>query len=110
MSIISSAYAAGGAGQPNDIFQLIFMFAIVGAVFYFLVYRPQSKRAKEHESLITSIEKGDEVLTAGGIAGKVATISAENEYVVLKLDETSKITIKKDYIVASLPKGTIQSL
>jgi len=75
-----------------------------------MIFRPQSKRVKEHKNLMSSLSKGDEVLTSGGILGKIAKISDENDYVLLSLNDTTQITIKKDYIAAVLPKGSIQSL
>ncbi|ABK47670.1 protein translocase subunit yajC [Shewanella sp. ANA-3] len=90
--------------------ELIFMLVIFGLIFYFMIFRPQSKRVKEHKNLMSSLTKGDEVLTSGGILGKIAKISDENDYVLLSLNDTTQITIKKDYIAAVLPKGSIQSL
>ncbi|MGL4837067.1 MAG: preprotein translocase subunit YajC, partial [Shewanella sp.] len=62
------------------------------------------------KNLMASLGKGDEVLTSGGILGKIAKISDDNDYVLLSLNDTTQITIKKDYIAAVLPKGSIQSL
>ncbi len=75
-----------------------------------MIFRPQSKRVKEHKNLMASISKGDEVLTSGGILGKVTKISEESDYVLLAINDNNQITIKKDYIAAVLPKGSIQSL
>ena len=108
---ISNAYAAdapvNGAGGTME---LVFMLVIFGLIFYFMIFRPQSKRVKEHKNLMASISKGDEVLTSGGILGKVTKISDENDYVLLAINDNNQITIKKDYIAAVLPKGSIQSL
>ena len=81
-----------------------------GLIFYFMIFRPQSKRVKEHKNLMASISKGDEVLTSGGILGKVTKIGEESDYVLLAINDNNQITIKKDYIAAVLPKGSIQSL
>jgi len=108
---ISNAYAnpiSGIAGGES--MQLIFMLVMFGLIFYFMIFRPQSKRVKEHKNLMASISKGDEVLTSGGILGKVTKISEESDYVLLAINENNQITIKKDYIAAVLPKGSIQSL
>jgi len=108
---MSNAYAADapttGAGGTME---LVIMLVIFGLIFYFMIFRPQSKRVKDHKSLMGSLSKGDEVLTSGGILGKIAKISEENDYVLLALNETNEITIKKDYIAAVLPKGSIKSL
>ncbi|ABE54688.1 protein translocase subunit yajC [Shewanella denitrificans OS217] len=90
--------------------EMIFMLAIFGLIFYFMIFRPQSKRVKEHKNLMSSLGKGDEVLTSGGILGKIAKINDDSDYVLLSINETAQITIKKDYITAVLPKGSIQSL
>ena len=108
---ISNAYAnTAGAAQTGGTMELIFMLVIFGLIFYFMIYRPQAKRVKEHKNLMSSLGKGDEVLTSGGILGKIAKISDENDYVLLNLNDSTQITIKKDYIAAVLPKGSIQSL
>lgn len=108
---MSNAYAADapttGSGGTME---LVIMLVIFGLIFYFMIFRPQSKRVKDHKSLMGSLSKGDEVLTSGGILGKIAKISEENDYVLLALNETNEITIKKDYIAAVLPKGSIKSL
>ncbi|MEI6860586.1 MAG: preprotein translocase subunit YajC [Shewanella sp.] len=106
---ISNAYAAD-ASATGGTMELIFMLVIFGLIFYFMIFRPQSKRVKEHKNLMGSLSKGDEILTSGGILGKIAKISEENDYVLLTINETSEITIKKDYISAVLPKGSIKSL
>ncbi|MGB0894997.1 MAG: preprotein translocase subunit YajC, partial [Parashewanella sp.] len=90
--------------------ELVFMLVVFGLIFYFMIFRPQNKRVKEHKNLMSSLSKGDEVLTNGGVLGKIAKISDENDYVLLDLNDTTQITIKKDYITAVLPKGSIQSL
>ncbi|GHA23452.1 preprotein translocase subunit YajC [Oceanisphaera arctica] len=108
MDIISNAYAQDGAAGGG--MEMIIMLVVFGLIFYFMIFRPQSKRVKEHKSLMSSLSKGDEVLTNGGLVGKIAKISAENDYVLLSLSEQSQVTIKKDFISAVLPKGSIQSL
>ncbi|MGX9462191.1 preprotein translocase subunit YajC [Shewanella sp. A14] len=108
---ISNAYASPMAGAAGgETMQLIFMLVMFGLIFYFMIFRPQSKRVKEHKNLMASISKGDEVLTSGGILGKVTKIGEESDYVLLAINDNNQITIKKDYIAAVLPKGSIQSL
>ena len=86
------------------------MLAVFGLIFYFMIYRPQAKRAKDHKNLMSSLSKGDEVLTSGGLVGKISKITADSDYLVLALNDQATITIKRDFITAVLPKGTIQSL
>ena len=106
---ISNAYAAGAAPQ-SDMTQLLFMLVVFGAIFYFLLYRPQAKRVKEQKDLISSIAKNDEVLTQGGIVGKIAKISDEKDFVVVAFNENNEVVVQKSAITAVLPKGTIKSL
>ncbi|PSJ44923.1 preprotein translocase subunit YajC [Zobellella endophytica] len=108
MDIISKAHAQGGAAGGG--MEMIIMLVVFGLIFYFMIFRPQSKRVKEHKNLMSSLSKGDEVLTNGGLVGKISKISTENDYVVLSLSEQTQVTIKKDFITAVLPKGSIQSL
>ena len=86
------------------------MLAIFGLVFYFLIYRPQAKRVKEHKSLMSSMAKGDEVLTQGGLVGKIVKISDDKDFVVISLNEQAEVTVQKASISAVLPKGTMKSL
>lgn len=77
----------------------------------FLLYDPASttKRAKEHKKLMDSIGKGDEVLTSGGFIGRVTKV-AETGYVVIALNDTTEVMIKRDFVAAVLPKGTMKAL
>jgi len=105
---ISSAYAqAEGASQPSGIFNLIF-FGGFALIFYFLIWRPQSKRAKEHRDLMSSLNKGDEVMTNGGILGKLAKV--DDNYIVLQINDTVEVKMQKSAISAVLPKGTLKSI
>ena len=110
MDIISQAYAEGAAPAAGGGMEMIIMLAVFGFIFYFMIFRPQSKRAKEHKNLMSSLSKGDEVLTSGGLVGKISKVSDENDFLVLALNDQTQITIKKDYVTAVLPKGTLQSL
>lgn len=108
---ISSAMAAeGAAAAPGGEYASLIMVAVFGLIFYFMIYRPQSKRVKEHKNLMESMNKGDEVLTNGGLIGKITKISDENDYLQLAISEELNVTIKKDYVSAVLPKGTMKSL
>ena len=108
--LISKAYAAAGAPAQGSSLQLIFMLVIFGLIFYFMIYRPQAKRTKEHKNLMDSISKGDEVLTNGGLIGRGAKVNAETGYLAIALNDTTEVTIKKDFVTAVLPKGTMKSL
>ncbi|MGB0937967.1 MAG: preprotein translocase subunit YajC [Colwellia sp.] len=107
---ISQAHAAGAPAPAGGGMEMIIMLAVFGAVFYFMIYRPQAKRMKEHKGLMSSLAKGDEVLTQGGIVGKIVKVSDEKDFIVVTLNEGNDVTIQKAAITAVLPKGTMKSL
>ena len=90
--------AAGGAGGGMAAFQQIIPLVFMFAIFYFLLIRPQQKKAKEHKALLESMKKGDNVITAGGVHGKVAAV--ENDIVTLEIANNVNIKITKSYIAA----------
>jgi preprotein translocase subunit YajC len=110
MSLISVAHAAGGAAPQGGGFEMIIMLAVFAAIFYFMIYRPQSKRVKEHKNLMSSMGKGDEVLTSGGLVGKITKIAEDNDFISIELNTNNEVVIKKDFVTAVLPKGTLKSL
>ncbi len=99
---ISSAHAQG-AQQGGGTSLFVMMFIMFGA-FYFLLIRPQQKRQKEHSALVAGITTGDEVITQGGILGKVTTVS--DLYVTLEIADNVEIKIQKTTISTVAPKGT----
>lgn len=109
--LISNAFAQAAPAAAQDplssitgILPLIFMFVVL----YFLMIRPQMKRAKEHKALLEGLQKNDEVLTQGGIVGKVVSIS--DAYVTVEVATNTQIIVQKQAIGAVLPKGTIKSI
>ena len=108
MSLISPAYAQAGC-LPHCIviFELV-MIVVMVAVFYFLLIRPQQKRAKEHQKLVSELAKGDEVITAGGILGKVTKV--DENYAVVEIADNMEIKLQKHSIQSTLPKGTLKSI
>ncbi|AMG31181.1 preprotein translocase subunit YajC [Grimontia hollisae] len=107
---ISQAHAAAEGAPQGGGMQLFIMLGLFAVIFYFMIYRPQAKRVKEHKNLMASMGKGDEVLTGGGLVGKITKISDDNDFIVIALSDNNEVTIKKDFVTAVLPKGTIQSL
>ncbi|MBG6247282.1 MULTISPECIES: preprotein translocase subunit YajC [Symbiopectobacterium] len=105
---ISDAVAATGAPAQSP-YSLVIMLAVFGLIFYFMILRPQQKRAKDHKKLMDSISKGDEVLTTGGLVGRVTKVS-ETGYISIALNDTNEVVIKRDFVAAVLPKGTIKAL
>ncbi|WP_299264237.1 preprotein translocase subunit YajC [uncultured Psychrosphaera sp.] len=107
---ISNAYAEGGAPASAAGPDMLIMLAIFGLIFYFMIYRPQAKRVKEQKNLISALAKGDEVLTAGGILGKLTKVSDDKDFVKLELADGVEISIQKASVSSVLPKGTIKSI
>ena len=104
--LISPAHAQAAAGQASPWSPLI-MLAVFFAVFFFFVIRPQMKRAKDHRTMIASIGKGDEVVTSGGILGRVEDIG--DAFIAIEIADGVRIKIQKHAIAAVLPKGTLKS-
>lgn len=104
---ISNAYAEGGS-QGGDPIQLVIMVAIFFAIMYFMIIRPQQKRAKEHTSLLGGLSKGDEVVTSGGILGKVTNMG--DNFIEIKVSEGNTMKVQKHAITNVMPKGTMKSL
>jgi preprotein translocase subunit YajC len=105
---ISNAYAEGApAPQGGGFLEFLPLIALL-AVFYFLILRPQQKRAKEHKALIDALQKGDEVVTMGGILGKVTKVGEEN--VGVEIADNVVVQVQKLAIQNVLPKGTIKAL
>lgn len=105
---IPAAYAqAAPAGEASPVPTLI-MFGILFLIMYFMMIRPQRKRQKEHQNLITELQKGDEVITSAGILGKVVKVN-EN-YMTLSVNDSTELTFQKVAVHAVLPKGTIKSI
>src|SRR5512139_2659754 len=99
--------APAAAPQQDPLMGFLFPLIII-AVFYFLMIRPQMKRAKEHKKLVDSLAKGDEVLTNGGLLGKVTELG-EN-FVEVELADNIKVKVQRQAIASVMPKGTLNSL
>jgi len=100
------AAEAGAAASPGYM-DLLLLVGFVG-IFYFLLWRPQAKRRKEHQALMSGLAKGDEVVTAGGIVGKVSKV--EDDFIKLQVSNNVELRIQKSAIGATLPKGTLKTL
>ena len=106
---ISDAVASAGAPAQGSPYSLVIMLVVFGLIFYFMILRPEQKRAKEHKKLMDAISKGDEVLTNGGLIGRVTKV-AETGYIAIALNDTTEVIIKRDFVTAVLPKGTMKAL
>lgn len=104
--LIANAYAQDAAAQPGALAQFLPLILIF-VVFYFLLIRPQMKRAKEHKNLVANLNKGDEVVTNGGILGKITRL--DDSFVSLELAEGVVIKIQRHAIASVMPKGTTKS-
>ena len=103
---ISNAMAAGEAQQGGGPLQLVFMIALFFGIMYFMIIRPQSKKAKEHASLLDTLSKGDEVVTNGGILGKIVKLG--DNFIELKVSENSTMKVQRHAIANVMPKGTMK--
>lgn len=110
MFLISDAYAqAAGApaADPGIFGNPLFMLVLMGVVMYFMVIRPQSKRAKEHKALLEALAKGDEVITQSGIAGTIAHVG--DNFVKVEVANGVELSIQKSAISTVLPKGSLKN-
>jgi preprotein translocase subunit YajC len=110
MSLLSSAAVAqaaapaGGAGSP---FPMLIMMVVLFGIFYFLMIRPQMKRQKEHRALLSALAKGDEVVTNGGIAGRIEEVS--DSFIGVEIAPGVVVKVQKGAVSQVLPKGTLKS-
>lgn len=105
--MISNAYAqAAGGGDPGfvGLLPILLMFVLL----YFLMIRPQMKRAKEHKQMVEALQKGDEVITSGGVVGRISRLS--DAYVSLEIAPNTEINVQRAAVQTLLPKGTIKSI
>jgi preprotein translocase subunit YajC len=100
------AQSAGGAG-PGGGFAPLLMMVVFIAIFYFLLIRPQQKKAKEHQAMVTKLSTGDEVVTSGGILGKIVEVG--DTFVTLEIADNVRIKVQKFQIGSQMPKGTLKS-
>lgn len=104
---ISDALAQGApaaAGQPD--FLSFVPLIVIFILFYFLLIRPQVKRAKEHRNMVESLAKNDEVATSGGLLGRINKI--EDNFLVLEIAEGVEVKVQKNAVASLLPKGTLK--
>lgn len=101
---ISSANAQ--AAQQPDAFGFLLPMVIIFGAFYFLLIRPQQKKQKTHTALVAALSVGDEVLTAGGILGRITGVS--EHYAVVEIADNTEIKIQKSSVSQVVPKGTFE--
>ena len=108
MMSLAHAQTAGAAADPTGGFMQLLPMILMFVVLWFLMIRPQMKKAKEHKALIEALAKGDEVVTGGGLVGKITKVG--DNYVTLEIAEGTEVTVQKPAIGLVLPKGTLKSL
>jgi preprotein translocase subunit YajC len=101
---VSQAFAQGAGGTGGDLFAMIVPLILIMAVFWFLLIRPQQKKAKEHLELVQSIRRGDVVTTAGGMIGKVARVVDDNE-ILLEVADNVRMRFQKQAIAELRARG-----
>lgn len=106
--LISSAYAqtASQAAPPNPLLSFLPLLVLF-AVFYFMLIRPQMKRSKEQRAMVAALAKGDEVVTSGGVLGRIDEVG--DAYVSVEVAPTVSMKVQKQAITMILPKGTLKS-
>jgi preprotein translocase subunit YajC len=106
--LISPAFAQGTGGTPGAGFESMILIVLMFGVLYFMMIRPQMKRAKEQKAMIEALQKGDEVITAGGILGRIVKLS--EGYVTLEIAPNVEVQTQRAAVQLVLPKGTIKNL
>jgi len=107
--LIANAWAAApaqGQGNPGGQWSFLILIAVIGVLFYFMLIRPQQKRQKQHRQMVEQLGVGDEIVTSGGMLGKVTQLG--EQYIGLEISKGVEIRIQKNAIGAVLPKGTIK--
>ena len=105
--MINNAWAQAavpGGADLMSMLPIILMFVVL----YFVMIRPQMRRAKEHKSMVEALQKGDEVVAAGGIVGRITKIS--DNYVTLEIADKVEIRVQRPAIQLALPKGSLKSI
>ena len=106
--LISNAYAQAAGGDPTNGLMGLLPLVLMFVVLWFLMIRPQMKRAKEHKALVEALTRGDEVVTRGGIAGRVTEVG--DSFVQVEIAPNTVIAVQKQAVATVLPKGTLKSL
>jgi len=105
--LIASAMAQDGAAPAGNAFVQLIPLILIVVIFWFLLIRPQMKRNKQHREMVTSLSNGDEVITSGGILGKITNVG--ESFISVKLADGLEIKVQKHAVSQVVPKGTIDS-
>ncbi|HUN27233.1 MAG TPA: preprotein translocase subunit YajC [Steroidobacteraceae bacterium] len=105
-ALIPAAWAQAGAPAASSQFAPLLMMVALLAVFYFLLIRPQQKKAKDHQAMVAKLSAGDEVVTSGGILGRVTDVG--DTFVTLEIADGVRIKVQKVQVTSLMPKGTLK--
>ncbi len=105
--LIPNAWAAGAPAQGNPLMEMLPLL-ILFVVFYLFLIRPQMKKAKEQKQMIEALQKGDEVITSGGLLGRITTLG--DNFLVLELGKGLEVKVQRQAVSTVLPKGTLKTL
>jgi len=106
-ALISPAWAQAGGGAAGQGFAPLLMMVVLIGVFYFLLIRPQQKKAKDHQAMVSKLSTGDEVVTSGGILGRITEVG--DTFVTLEIADGVRIKVQKFQVTSLVPKGTLKS-
>jgi preprotein translocase subunit YajC len=105
--LIPEAYAQAGAASPTSQLAPLLMMVLFIVIFYFLLIRPQQKKAKEHQAMLAKLAAGDEIVSAGGVLGRVTDVG--DAFVTVEVADGVRIKVQKFQISSLVPKGTLKS-
>jgi preprotein translocase subunit YajC len=106
-SLIPDAMAqAAGPGSPGGSFGFLGMMLLMVALFYFMLIRPQQKKQKEHQAMLSKLAAGDEVVTAGGILGRIVEVG--DNFITIEVADNVRIKVQRYQVTTLVPKGTIK--
>lgn len=103
---IETAHAQQGGGQPSALPGLLLPVALI-VVFYFLLIRPQQKKQKEHRQMVSELSQGDEIVTGGGVLGKVTEVG--EQFLTVEIAPNVSIKVQKHTVATVVPQGTVKS-
>lgn len=106
--LIQNAWAEGAAAAQGNGLASLIPLIILFVVFYFLLIRPQTKRVKEHRQMVEALAKGDEIVTNGGLLGKITNLG--DNFIVLEVAPNLEVKIQRQAVAAVMPKGTVKTL
>src|ERR1017187_8458653 len=106
-SLIPDAWAQGTGMTGNGRLAPLLMMVVFIGIFYFLLIRPQQRKAKEHQAMIAKLAAGDEVVTAGGLLGRVLDVG--DSFVTIEIADGVRVKVQRIQVISLMPKGTLKS-